>query len=156
MEGLTQKSAAILNDTESSKEGFHFVQVLLKWTTGSARFKPQIREAFHTWLYSVFCFMWGFWGVFVLVCFFKQIRTFLSLKGYLSFGTCWNKIFNTKWGFNQERFSKEQELSVCLTLPHSTAFSAFLLDWSFFHSVFRYSFMTLSLLLSCVMLHTCA
>lgn len=64
MEGLTQKRAAILNDTESSREGLNFVQVLLEWTTGSARPKPKIREAFHTWLCDVFC-VWGFFG---LVC----------------------------------------------------------------------------------------
>lgn len=39
---------AILNNTESFKEGVYFVQVSLELTTGNARVKLQIREAFHT------------------------------------------------------------------------------------------------------------
>ena len=80
MEGLTQKRTAILKDTESSREGLHFVQVLLELTTGSTRLKPQIREAFHTWLCSVFCFVWHFFGGFlVLGVFLKEIGTLFTV-----------------------------------------------------------------------------
>lgn len=91
VEGLAQKTG---NCNKSNIESYSVsFLVLLEWTPESARLKPQIRKAFHSWLCTVFCFVWDFLGVFI------QKIIFFSAQSDIFFSYSLNQDIEHK-GFN--------------------------------------------------------